>query len=99
MRQATLPGPPWVEPRGSWRAGPTPATESTICCGGLALALLVPRSSTIDKIFATIRRMHIRRRLPQLGGKVMWPQVVETLSRDPGILLGAILGTLGILAG
>ena len=29
----------------------------------------------------------------------MWPQIVETLSRDPGILLGAILGTLGILAG
>jgi hypothetical protein len=28
----------------------------------------------------------------------MWPQIVETLSRDPGILLGAILGTLGILA-
>jgi hypothetical protein len=30
---------------------------------------------------------------------MMWPQIVETLSSDPGILLGAILGTLGILAG
>ncbi|HVU85687.1 MAG TPA: hypothetical protein VHD36_00065 [Pirellulales bacterium] len=28
----------------------------------------------------------------------MWPQIIETLSSDPGILLGAILGTLGILA-
>ncbi|MES1213187.1 MAG: hypothetical protein ABUL64_01240 [Singulisphaera sp.] len=29
----------------------------------------------------------------------MWQQIVETLSRDEGILLGGILGTLGILAG
>ena len=29
----------------------------------------------------------------------MWDQIISTLSRDPGILLGAILGTLGIVAG
>ncbi len=28
----------------------------------------------------------------------MWPQIIETLSRDEGILLGAILGSLGIIA-
>ena len=28
----------------------------------------------------------------------MWSQVIETLSSDPAILLGAILGTLGILS-
>jgi hypothetical protein len=28
----------------------------------------------------------------------MWTKVVETLSSDPAILLGAILGTLGILS-
>ena len=28
----------------------------------------------------------------------MWSQVVNTLSQDQGVLLGAILGTLGILA-
>ena len=29
----------------------------------------------------------------------MWNQVIETLSKDPGILLGAILGTLSIVFG
>ena len=29
----------------------------------------------------------------------MWPQIVETLSRDPGILLGALLGGLAIISG
>ena len=29
----------------------------------------------------------------------MWTQVIETLSSDPGIMLGALLGSLGILAG
>ncbi|MBI2823464.1 MAG: hypothetical protein HYX69_02095 [Planctomycetia bacterium] len=29
----------------------------------------------------------------------MWQTIVETLSRDPGILLGAILGSLGIVGG
>ncbi len=27
-----------------------------------------------------------------------WQKIVETLSQDPGILLGGILGTLGIVA-
>ena len=29
----------------------------------------------------------------------MWNQVIETLSKEPGILLAAILGTLGIVLG
>ena len=28
----------------------------------------------------------------------MWPQIIDTLSAEPGFLLGAILGTLGILS-
>jgi hypothetical protein len=28
----------------------------------------------------------------------MWPQIIDTLSAEPGFMLGAILGTLGILA-
>jgi hypothetical protein len=28
----------------------------------------------------------------------MWSQIIDTLSTDPGMLLGGILGTLGILA-